>query len=139
MLELEQQQRHWRASDGGARSDSGGRSDGGASTALPVCKDLKGSGVSVSSVSPADGATHVLRMPTITVNFTDEIDSTTFTADHVKLSHGSTSVPLVLPAPDGGTNNEAFQPAQELAYLTEYVLAFDGLKDDNGKPVSACQ
>jgi alpha-tubulin suppressor-like RCC1 family protein len=122
--------------DDSARDDDAADDD---STSLPVCKDLGGSSVYVKSVSPADGETRVLRMPVIVINFTDEIDSATFTADHVKLLQGSTSIPLVFPSPDGGTNNETTQPAQELAYVTKYTLDFDGLADNNGAAVPACQ
>ncbi len=123
------------SSSGRAAADD----DDDASPSLPVCKDLGGGSVYVKSTTPADGAAHVLRMPVIVVNFTDEIDSTTFTADHVKLMQGATSVALTLPAPDGGTASESFQPAQELAYVTEYTLTFDGLNDNQGNPVPACQ
>jgi len=123
-------------SSGRGDDDTG---DDDSSPSLPVCKDLGGSGVSVASVSPGDGEERVLRMPVITVTFDGSVDSATFTAAHVKLWQGSTTVPLVFEATTGGHTSQTTKPAQELAYLTEYKLTFDGLADENGVAVPACQ
>ncbi len=110
-------------------SDCGGSSSSNTTTTV---KDTTPS--SVSSVSPANGATNVETNVIISAVLSETIDSTTLT---ITLKAGATSVSGTV-SYDSSTKKGTFTPASALNYSTTYTATVaSGLKDNQGNAMAS--
>src|SRR5690242_15049437 len=101
---------------------------------LPSCKDESTSPTptpTVSTVSPADQATHVARNNSITISFSTAMDPATITSSTIIVKQGTAVVPGTVTYT--GTT-ATFTPTNSLLAMTAYtVTVTTGAKALNGQ------
>ncbi len=92
----------------------------------------------VFSVDPPQGKTGVPRTNNITVTFSEEMDTSTFDADTVKLTQGSTSIPVTMTTSTDSLGRtvltlDPFGPTtQKLGKKKTYTVRIEGANDVDG-------
>jgi len=92
----------------------------------------------VTSTSPASGATGVVQQPTVTATFSESIDPATVTTSNVQLQAGSNPPVSATISYDAGTRTAKLTPSSLLAGSTLYTARIlTGIKDLAGNALAA--
>ena len=94
----------------------------------------------VSSVTPANGATGVSRSTSVTATFSEAMDPATLTNSTVTLKAGTTTVTATV-SYDAASKKVTLKPSSSLSYQTKYTATVkggtSGAKDQAGNPLAA--
>jgi len=94
----------------------------------------------VSSVTPANGATGVSRSTSVTATFSEAMDPATLTNSTVTLKAGTTTVTLTV-SYDAASQKVTLKPSSSLSYQTKYTATVkggtSGAKDQTGNALAA--
>jgi hypothetical protein len=97
----------------------------------------------VTSVSPANGATGVSTTGSVTVTFSEAVDPTTVTTSTIQLTNGSGQAVAATVSYSSSTDTATLTPSSTLANGTTYSLVVHGgtsgsvIKDLSGNPLAA--
>jgi TolB protein len=92
----------------------------------------------VFSVNPSEGQTGIPRKTNVTITFSEEMDTSTFDANTVKLTRGTTSIPFTMTTSTDGLGRTilALNPfgstAQMLGKKKTYTVRIEGAADTDG-------
>ncbi|HYI93632.1 MAG TPA: DUF4082 domain-containing protein [Bryobacteraceae bacterium] len=91
----------------------------------------------VTSVTPANGATGVSQSTTVTATFSETMDATTITTTNVALRNGSALIPAIV-AYNASTRVLTLTPSSPLASSTTFTATVStGVKDSSGNALAA--
>ncbi|NNF54083.1 MAG: Ig-like domain-containing protein, partial [Acidimicrobiales bacterium] len=88
----------------------------------------------VTSVSPANGATGVSAATSVDVVFSEAMDASTVNTSTFTLSTGGSAIPATV-SYDAGTTSATLDPDSSLAALTTYDVSVQGATDSTGNTV----
>ena len=95
---------------------------------------------SVTSVTPASGATDVSRSAAVRATFSEAMNASTITTSTFVLRNSSGSVVPATLTYDSATRTATLRPSQSLSSLTRYTATIGtGVKDVAGNAMSAAQ